>query len=77
MNNRVVDMNDALLKASQQFGFTFVDADAYFEGNRLCDDVETPYFQYEESSLTSVFHPTDVGQQQLFRALEVGAGCGS
>ena len=77
MNDLASGMNAALKTAAGQFGFAFVDTDGLFEGNRLCDNTETPYFQYDfATSLYGVFHPTEVGQQQLYKALENGAGCG-
>ena len=75
MNDLVVGMNTALNTTARRFGFMFVDTDSLFEGYRLCDNVETPYFQYDLLSIPGVFHPTDIGHQQLFRALQSGAGC--
>jgi GDSL-like Lipase/Acylhydrolase family len=75
MNNLAVGMNAALESAAEEFGFTFVDTDGLFEGNRLCDNTQAPYFQYDfDTSIYGVFHPTERGQQQLYKALETGAG---
>lgn len=78
MNDLADGVNAALKKAASSYGplVTYADADSLFEGNRLCDDTETPYFQYDfATALFGVFHPTDAGQQVLFKVVEAAAGC--
>ena len=78
MNDLADAVNAVLEKAVKDLGFwfTFADADPLFEGNRLCDNVATPYFQYDfATALYGVFHPTEMGQQMLFKAVEAAAGC--
>lgn len=78
MNQLADAVNGVLKKAVQDvgFGFTFVDADASYEGHRLCDADPTPYFQYDfATAIYGVFHPTEVGQQLLAKAVEKAIGC--
>lgn len=76
MNDLADGVNAVLKNAANKFGFTYVDTDALFEGQRLCDNTAAPYFQYDfPTAIYGVFHPTEVGQQQLFKAFEKSVGC--
>jgi hypothetical protein len=78
MNDLADSVNTVLKKAAGRFGplATYADADPLFEGSRFCDNTPTPYFQYDfTTEIFGVFHPTEVGQQMLFQAVDKAAGC--
>ena len=91
MNTLVANMNLALKGVVSSFpGFSFVDVSPYFEGNRLCDAVETPWIQYELIDLVDrdvghlqkralynegIFHPTLEGQNVYKNALVKELAC--
>lgn len=80
MNDLADGVNAVLKKAANDmgFGFTYVNIDPAFEGKRLCDNVADPLLQYDfATSLYGVFHPTEQGQQVMFKVVESAIGCAS